>query len=331
MDSSRFRILILIMLLACMSVHTRVYAQDFSVASFRHLPNDITAFINPVRDLNDEDCGLIKVTGSEDFAFSTPLGIVKRIDNVGEIWLYLPHGSKKITIKHPEWGVLRDYTFPSRIDSHMTYELKLDEPLRRDVAGVTLSAPEPIVTTVTDTLVVTRVDTLVIQPVRKYIPLKINALATLCIGGKSTDVMGGVMVAVMRSHGGFLHVSTDFGSIGDTDGVCDRDGMMDGSMPFYSGRTRHSAFMINAGAAHRLSDCVAVFEGAGYSTDAVAWELAPSEGGGYVKNSYYSTRGISFEAGVMLTFGRVAVSASAVTIKGSEWFGSVGVGIRVGK
>ena len=33
----------------------------------------------------------------------------------------------------------------------------------------------------------------------------------------------------------------------------------------------------------------------------------------------------------MLTFGRVAVSASAVTIKGSEWFGSVGVGIRLGK
>lgn len=71
------------------------FAQRFSVSSFRQLPSDVSAFINPVRDLNDEDCGLLKVIASEDFAFSTPLGIVKREDKVGEIWLYLPRGSKK--------------------------------------------------------------------------------------------------------------------------------------------------------------------------------------------------------------------------------------------
>ena len=43
--------------------------------------------------------------------FSTPLGIVKRIDKVGEIWLYVPRGTRKITIKHPQLGVLRDYAF----------------------------------------------------------------------------------------------------------------------------------------------------------------------------------------------------------------------------
>ena len=101
-------------------------AQQFSVAEFRALPNDVSAFIDPVRDLNDEDCGLIKVIAPDDFAFSTPLGIVKREDKVGEIWLYIPHGSKKITLKHPEWGVLRDYVFPCRIDSHMSYELRVD-------------------------------------------------------------------------------------------------------------------------------------------------------------------------------------------------------------
>ncbi|MDE6395044.1 MAG: hypothetical protein K2K77_06855 [Duncaniella sp.] len=306
-----------------------VWAQRFSVSSFRQLPNDVSAFIDPVRDLNDEDCGLVKVMASEDFAFSTPLGIVKRIDKVGEIWLYIPRGSKKITLKHPELGVLRDYEFPSRIDSHMTYELKVDEPVKLSVTAT--MAAVPVITTVTDTLVVTRVDTLVVAPVKKYIPLKLNALATLSVGGKSKELLGGVMLMALRRVGGFVHVSTDFGSIGAVEGTCAKDGEIDGSMPFYSGRTRHSAFMINGGVVQRLSDRVSVFEGAGYSSDAVAWELAPSEGGGYVKNAGYSTRGISFEIGALITLRRVALTASVSTIRGSAWFGTVGIGITLGK
>lgn len=65
------------------------------------MPNDVSAFITPVRDLNDEPCALVKVEAPSDFAFSTPLGIVSRKDKVGEIWLYLPKGSKLLTIKHP--------------------------------------------------------------------------------------------------------------------------------------------------------------------------------------------------------------------------------------
>ena len=67
-------------------------SQEFTVSSFRLLPNDVSAFVNSVRDLNDEACALVKVEAPSDFAFSTPLGIVKRKDEVGEIWLYLPPG-----------------------------------------------------------------------------------------------------------------------------------------------------------------------------------------------------------------------------------------------
>lgn len=48
-----------------------VQAQEFSVAGFRLLPNDVSAFITPVRDLNDEPCALVKVEAPSDFAFST--------------------------------------------------------------------------------------------------------------------------------------------------------------------------------------------------------------------------------------------------------------------
>lgn len=302
-------------------------AQRFKVESFRVLPNDVSAFIDPVRDLNDEDCGLLKVMASEDFVFSTPLGIVKRVDKTGEIWLYLPRGTKKITIKHAEWGVLRDYVLPSRIDSHITYELRIDEPRR---PMLTLPA-DTVVTTVRDTLVVTRVDTLVVAPVRRHIPFEFDALLTGGYGGRAKTLTGGLMIVAMKRHGGFVHVATDFGQTGKTVGECGRHGEIDGQMKFYSGRTRHSAFMVNAGAAHRLSARVAVFEGIGYASNAVAWQLAPSEGGGYVKNSYYTISGVSFEAGAILTFNRVKVSASVASVKGKDWCATVGIGIRIGK
>ena len=79
-----------------------MFSQEFSVASFQVLPNDVSAFIHHVRDLNDEACALIKVEAPSDFAFSTPLGIVKRKDEVGEIWLYVPRGTKMLTLKHPQ-------------------------------------------------------------------------------------------------------------------------------------------------------------------------------------------------------------------------------------
>lgn len=43
------------------------------------------------------------------------LGIIKIEKKTGEYWVYLPHGSKKITIKHDKLGLLRDYVFPEAI------------------------------------------------------------------------------------------------------------------------------------------------------------------------------------------------------------------------
>lgn len=302
-------------------------AQRFSVASFKALPNDVSAFINPVRDLNDEDCGLIKVMASEDFVFSTPLGIVKREDKTGEIWLYVPHGSKKITIKHADWGVLRDYTFPMRIDSHMTYELRIDEPVK---ASPTATSP-PVVKTVVDTLVFTRVDTLIVEPVKKYVPFNADIVATLNYGGKSNVLSGGLLLVANKRHGGFVHVMSDFGKVGQTIGECGRYGEIDGLMPYYTGRTRCSFFMANVGLSHRIGSRLTIFEGAGYSENSVAWELAKSEGGGFVRNSHYSLRGVSFEVGALYAFKRIVVSASVMTLKGSEWYGSIGIGIKIGK
>lgn len=324
--------MILAALIAIIAGTTPSAAQRFKVASFKELPNDVSAFINPVRDLNDEDCGLVKVIASEDFAFSTPLGIVKREDKVGEIWLYMPKGSKKITLKHPKWGVMRDYVFPRRIESHKTYELRIDEPVAPPSTDV-----KTVVTTVRDTLVLTRVDTLIVEPEKERIPFVAGALLTASYGGKAKCASGGVMIFAMKRHGGFVHISADFGKTGSTKGECDKDGYIysggnvGADKPFYSGKTRKSTSMVNAGAIHRISDHVAVFEGLGYGKTGVDWELAPSEGGGYVRNRYLSAKGISFEVGAIYRYRRIAVSASVSSIKGKDWYGSLGIGITLGK
>ena len=317
-----------LMLLIAVLFPVKISAKAFSVASFRDLPNDVSAFINPVRDLNDEDCALLKVVAPADFVFSTPLGIVKRIDRTGEIWLYLPRGSRKITIKHADWGVLRDYEFPSKLESHKTYEITLKYPQPRPPE---LSDEARAAVTVRDTLVVTRVDTLVVRPERPKIPLELDYTAAFGIGGKAPFTYCTLMAALMKRHGGYLRISFNGGSPESVVASCDSHGLVDGSERFYSGRTRRNVYMIGGGAIHRVSGSFSVFEGLGYADNTLDWQLAPSEGGGYVRNSYFSHKGITAEVGMHYRFRRLILTASVMTLKGTEWFGSVGIGIRIGK
>ncbi|MCT4613726.1 MAG: PEGA domain-containing protein [Marinifilaceae bacterium] len=102
-------------------------AQDLSVESFRKL-SDMDARINePKEDQNGDKCAIIKVvTNQKAFAFEgDALGITDIVQKTGEIWVYVPMGARRITIKHSELGVLRDYIYPIAIEQAKSYELKL--------------------------------------------------------------------------------------------------------------------------------------------------------------------------------------------------------------
>lgn len=290
----------------------------FAVKSFRVLANDVTAFISPVRDLNDEACALIKVVAPADFAFSTPLGIMKREDNIGEIWLYMPKGTKTLTIKHPQWGVLRDYPLGMKLDSHTTYELRLSLPLPQDIA-------------LHDTIVMTKTitDTIRVETRRKPVPLSVNLLATAAL--HSGNPSWGLMAMMLWRHGFYIHASADLHSTGTTRLTCDNDGYVDGTQPYYTGKTWQSNYTLTAGAAHRLSGRLALFEGVGYGRAATAWQLAESEGGGRALNNGLTHKGLSGEAGLLYSYKRLCISASVITIAGKQWQGSIGVGIKLGK
>ncbi|MFO7880151.1 MAG: PEGA domain-containing protein [Bacteroidota bacterium] len=102
--------------------------QGISVQSFRCLPQDLDARVNhPVTDQNGDNAALIKVVCRETgFKFEAGvLGITKVERKTGEYWVYIPYGSRKITIKHDQLGVLRNYVFPEAIKKATVYELVL--------------------------------------------------------------------------------------------------------------------------------------------------------------------------------------------------------------
>lgn len=104
-------------------------AQSISVKSFKALPMDLTAMSLEGKriDQNGDVAALIKVVTTETgFVFEGgTLGIVDTKQTPGEVWVWVPRAARKITIKHPKLGVLRDYYYPIEIEPERTYELVL--------------------------------------------------------------------------------------------------------------------------------------------------------------------------------------------------------------
>lgn len=311
---------VIINLLLFISMPAAIAAQDhFTVANFRLLPNDVSAFINVERDLNDEACALVKVVAPTEFAFSTPLGIVKRKDEVGEIWLYLPKGTKTLTIKHPEWGVVRNYQLGTTLESHMTYELTLNLPTTT------------IITELHDTIERIKIDTITIEQKRPQMPIFVSAIPTLAMHQDGPSY--GLFFTIMRRHGAFVHISSHLQGIGSTIGTCNNEGtyIEEDSKPYYTGKTRHSNYTLTLGAIHRLWHGISIFEGIGHGRYYTAWQLGSSHDGAYLKNKDLCRNGVAAEVGVLASLGRLSLSASAITIDTKQWQCCVGVGIRIGK
>jgi len=103
-------------------------AQQIAVKSFRSLSNDLDARTSyPKEDKNGEKAALIKIVTTEiGFEFDAGvIGIVASVQKTGEIWLYIPRGSKAVTIKHPKLTLLRNYAYPQSIEAGEVYEMVL--------------------------------------------------------------------------------------------------------------------------------------------------------------------------------------------------------------
>ena len=104
-------------------------AQKISVANFYLAETDLTANTEGsiVYDQDGNKCALIKVeTTQNGFSFDGGyLGIVKVEQHPGEMWLYVPHGLKRLTISHPQLGILRNHDLGLSVQKARTYIMQL--------------------------------------------------------------------------------------------------------------------------------------------------------------------------------------------------------------
>ncbi len=111
---------------------TSVYleAQNIKVKEFKRVMSDLSAATHQRLDSSGVACGIVKVQVI-DSSINFGRNVVGSVDNkVNEYWVYLPAGSRNLTIKQPNFLPMlitfKDYGI-DEIESKVTYSLQLKE------------------------------------------------------------------------------------------------------------------------------------------------------------------------------------------------------------
>lgn len=121
----RLRLYIVTFLLS-VSLSALSQSTDFVVKGFHENTLDLTAATSNLKDLRGLQPALLRFAVRDTlFSFTANNGIMKLKKDVGEILLFVPEGTKRITIRHPNLGVLRDYELPIPIMARTTYDAEI--------------------------------------------------------------------------------------------------------------------------------------------------------------------------------------------------------------
>ena len=108
------------------AVFISIDAQEMSVKSFEYLPKDLTARTSPRNDRNGTPCAVIRVGIALQGVVFDGNTIGAPVYNTGEYLVYMPGGSRQITIRHdsylPLTVVFADYGI-DKVESSNTYRL----------------------------------------------------------------------------------------------------------------------------------------------------------------------------------------------------------------
>ena len=124
----KIQFLLVVMLMAVMSFTPASAQKTMDVMKFTRMDNDLMARVTkPVRDQDEGKlCALVRVvTQLTDLDVrADALGIVKKEEHKGELWLYVPYGAKSLSFSHEDYFPLM-YQYPLSIDEGTVYELQL--------------------------------------------------------------------------------------------------------------------------------------------------------------------------------------------------------------
>ncbi len=113
--------------LFCFPGHAEDEPEGIRVTSFKVAETDMDARVNyPELDINNKKCAIIKVqTTRKGFSFDTGVISVTKVEQkIGEIWVYVSPGVRKLNIYHQDYGVCR-YEMPNTAKEATVYLVKL--------------------------------------------------------------------------------------------------------------------------------------------------------------------------------------------------------------
>lgn len=103
-----------------------IQAQDIAIRGFKENTTNLMARTNPVQDRNGDDCAVIRFFAPQkDFVIIPNLGSLKTVRQAGMIIVYVPQGTKRITVSKNNLLPLVDYEIPVRIEKKTTYDATL--------------------------------------------------------------------------------------------------------------------------------------------------------------------------------------------------------------
>lgn len=279
-------LLLLLFFLLAVSIS---YGQEIKVKSFIKLERDLSARTKPQEDLNGEPCSLVKIVTAhaKDFLFEGNV-VGTPIYNEGEIWVYMPLGSRRLTIRNDKYGVLR-YDFPEKLAKQSVYEITVK---------------------------------LVEDPEKK-----VRTLVMPVIGIGKGHPSYGLMIGIVRNTGPYLKVKYDFSNLSTSMDVSDKGLIQNsGQLPWYTGEKKQSRFSATAGVIQRLGKLnpFYLYGGLGYGYNTLGWKTVDGE---WAKNIDQSCSGLEAELGSIYRYKNLSASLGVQTNSFKYVEVNIGIGV----
>lgn len=310
-------------------------AQEIKIEDFQKLERDMSARTAKVKDVNGDLCALLKIeTTEKGFEFSG-CNIEKTEQKTGEIWLFASPGVKFITIKHKDFGVLRNYQFPQSIESGVVYQIKLSTEAK-EVKIDTSTINKAVESKIDAKMEELNKKLALLEEMQKQSssqkPKRIRPVynkETFAMLNAAYSVAPqtsfGLTFGMQKTWGWYVSVASGlkFDALGATKE--DADGTND---YFYDDNKTTSRLSIHGGAMYRIAKPLSIKLGVGYGIRNLAFTTQNSD---CIKIPSASHSGLECSAGVHLSFGKMAFSVDVISIgfKYSELKLGIGYNFRI--
>ena len=120
------KLLLLIMIGLVVPLKSMAQTKYVQITKFERNYTSLKASVTPVKDNAGEECAMIRFWYSgSDFIIEPNMGYLKKEDDPGETRMWVPKGTKRITIRHNDDMPLRNYSIPMVIESKVTYDAEV--------------------------------------------------------------------------------------------------------------------------------------------------------------------------------------------------------------